>query len=137
MSVELISPSPEIRKPIKKDENILISQWAIPQIAFNTKEQIKQSFFDANQYPMAYATNTLEYYFSTQIITLGQWKAIHEKESLIIKSKKQSKLSTALFAGIMASLIGSVMLVVPFPYNVFGSIALCGPLSVSIYGLKK
>lgn len=52
-------------------------------------------------------------------------------------TNKKSRLSTSLFAGIMGCFIGITLIVVPSPYNIFTSLALCGPLSVSLYGLRK
>ena len=51
--------------------------------------------------------------------------------------KKKSKASAILFASTIGFLIGAALVAVPSPYSIVMSLALAGPLSVSLYGLKR
>lgn len=53
------------------------------------------------------------------------------------KTKQKSKLPLVLSAGIAATLIASSILILPNPVNYIIAIAICGPLSASILGLRK
>ena len=53
------------------------------------------------------------------------------------KTRSKSKLPLVLSAGIASALIATSMLTMPEPFNYIIAIAICGPLSASIMGLKK
>lgn len=53
------------------------------------------------------------------------------------KTKQKSKLPLVLSAGIATTLIISSILTLPNPFNYIIAIAICGPLSASMLGLRK
>ncbi len=53
------------------------------------------------------------------------------------KQKQKSKLPLVLSAGIATTLIISSILALPNPFNYIVAIAICGPLSASLLGLRK
>ena len=51
--------------------------------------------------------------------------------------KRNKKSSLVIVAGISITLIISSVLLVPDPFNYIIAIAICGPLSASMLGLKQ
>lgn len=53
------------------------------------------------------------------------------------RSEKKSKLPLILSALGLSALIPTALMGLPQPYGIILSVAMCGPLYVSLYGLKK
>ena len=108
-----------------------------PKISSSMKELEKQK----NRKQMLYIdTQPLNVIIQPNVFTMGRTSNIHRQQTskrIPVIQKHKSKLPLFLSTCIIFSLIATSLVGLPPPYSYIMTIALSGPLSASILGLRK
>ncbi len=83
---------------------------------------------------LQYVITSLMYYVERTPIPMNQQQNI--SLDVRIDFLKKTRLPLTLTAATFSTLIVASIFGLPFPYGLIASIAFCGPLFVSLYGLK-
>ncbi len=126
---------------IKSDNRLMITHQKIrckAKIRFSTTNQrTMQSDHQKYKRLLSVSTYNKSMVGSNRLHQKSNMGLIDSRTRKINRKKKGSKLPLILSAGIAITLSASAIVTVPSPFNYIIAIAICGPLSASILGLKK